>query len=832
MKNIYRYRRKQTRRVRVRRGQLMRSRFRSLLTLAFFALVLGSLGVLAGSFIAYRAYAHDLKPPELAIAEVAAGNSYAFDRSGQTQLYRFVDPQEGLKDPVSLSEISPNLIAATIATEDASFYDNPGVNFRGLARAAVENLTPFGPGFLQGSGGSSITQQLVKNVYIDKDATGIAPRTVERKVKETVIALELKRKYSDDQILEWYLNQIFYGRFAYGAQAASQSFFGKDAKDLTLGEAALLAGLPQAPGDYDPTDPEKLPRAKARQGEVLGLMLKHSNAIREFVQVTPEMVEAARQEPLNFVESHFDIKAPHFVFFVEDQVKKMCEAGLFDSPGPACDKVVSQGGLRITTTVEMGLQAIGERIVEESISANESRYGGHDGSLVSMRPETGEILAYVGSRDYFRDDISGQVDIATSAQSHGSTMKPFTYLTAFEKGWVPSTLVQDAPLFLDAGGQKKQVNNWNSSHLGNITVRKALSESVNTAAVRTLMEVGGDEMRDTAHRLGITDLRQGDCGPTITLGACEVKLLDMTFAFAALANNGVMKGRPTSEDLPSGFRELDPVSVLKIEDEKGSVLYNFETADQRSVVEPAYAYMITDVLANEAINWSRLTIGRPAASKTGTSEDYRDGVVMGYTPDLSVGVWMGNADNSPMAQGTFSSAGTGPMWRQFMTEAHQYYQFAARGFEVPADIVTSTCSGREEIFKADIQPSKPGACRAPPPRPAPGSSPTPKPAPSPVFPPKHTPTPTPSPEPSPSPTETPGPTPAGEVFYYTVKPGDTLEYIAALFGTTVEEIAALNEIDPQDPLIPGTVLAIPAPPPTSGTGAMRIRAEIDRRRLL
>jgi membrane peptidoglycan carboxypeptidase len=808
----------------------MRSRIRTFLTLAFFLLILGTLGTAAAGFVAYRVYADDLKPPEQQIAENAIGNSYAFDKTGAVQLHRFVDPQEGLKDPVVLSEISPYLVAATIATEDASFYDNPGVNFRGVARAAVENLTPFGPGFLQGSGGSSITQQLVKNVYIDKDAEGLAPRTVERKVKETVIALELKRKYSDDQILEWYLNQIFYGRFAYGAEAASQSFFGKHAKDLTLGEASLLAGLPQAPSYYDPTDPDKLPRAKARQEEVLALMLKHRNAIKGFVDVTPEQVEAAKLEPFNFVDSFVDIKSPHFVFFVEDQVKKMCEAGLFDSPGPACEKVVSQGGLRITTTIDMGLQGIGERIVEQNIGANENRYNGHNGSLVAIHPATGEILAYVGSRDFKRDDIAGQVDIATSAQSHGSTMKVFTYLTAFEKGWVPSTLVQDALLLLDVGGQKKQVHNWNDSHLGNITVRKALSESVNTAAVRTLMEVGGDEMRDTAHRLGITDLRQGDCGPTITLGACEVKLVDMTFAFASLANNGVMKGRPTSEDLPSGFRELDPVSVLKIEDDQGSVLYQYAAPEQRQVVDAAAAFMVTDVLSNEAINWSRLTVDRPAAAKTGTSEDFRDGVVMGYTPDLSVGVWMGNADNSPMAPGTFSSAGTGPMWRQFMTEALAYTQWPAKPFEKPADVVTSTCSGHEEVFKANVEPSKPGACRAPAPQPPPGSSPTPKPALSPSFPAKNTPKPSPTLEPSP--TETPAPSPDGDVFYYTVVPDDTLEDIAARFGTTVEAIAALNGIDPDDPLIPGTVLAIPAPPVDPTTSAAQFGADLDRRRLL
>ena len=222
--------------------------------------------------------------------------------------------------------------------------------------------------------------------------------------------------------------------------------------------------------------------------------------------------------------------------------------------------------------------------------------------------------------------------------------------------------------------------------------------------------------------MGITDLRQGDCGPTITLGACEVKLLDMTYAFSVLANNGVMKGRPVSEDLPSGYRELDPVSVLKIQDAEGNVIYQYAEPQAKQVTDPAYAYMMTHVLSRDAIEWSRLTLDRPAAAKTGTSEEFRDGVVMGYTPDLSVGVWMGNADNTPMAPGTFSSAGTGPMWRRFMNEAHAFLQLPPRPFEKPANVITSSCSGREEVFKAEAPVTKPGACKSPDPAGRPNSA--------------------------------------------------------------------------------------------------------------
>lgn len=764
------------------------------------------------SVIVYRSYASDLTPPEEAIASVTIGQSIAYDRNGQ-YLYQYVDPQGGLRNPVPLDQISPYLIAATIATEDASFYDNPGVNFSGLARAAVENFTPFGPGFLAGSGGSSITQQLVKNIYISPSDR--LDRKVSRKLKETVLALELKRKYDDNQILEWYLNQIFYGNDAYGAEAASQRFFGKSAKDLTLGEAALLVGLPQAPGDYDPTNPAKQALAKQRQAQVLDLMIEHldnvnkikslSDPSQPMLQLTADQINGARDEPLNYITNQIDIRAPHFVRYVEDQVTKMCQAGLFSAPGDvACDKVVGQGGLRITTSLDLGLNDIANQMLEEKIAANEDRYGGHDGSLVAIQPSTGEILAYVGSRDFWREDISGQVDIASSEKSHGSTMKMFTYLTAFEQGSVPSTYVDDKELLLDVGGEKRPVNNWNFSYLGSITMRKAISESVNTAAVRTVMADGIDNMRDMAHRMGITDLRQADCGPTITLGACEVKLVDMTYAFSVLANNGVMKGRPTSEDLPSGYRELDPVSVLKILDAQGNMIYQYGQPESRQVVDPAYAYMVTDVLSKDAISWARVPLDRPAAAKTGTSENFRDNVVMGYTPDLAAGVWMGNADNTPMAPGTFSSAGTGPTWQAFMLAAHKYLQIPPHPFEKPADVVTVSCNGHDEPFKVDESPTKPGACRAPK-RPGEATA-SPKPR-GPVFPVRGTPTPTPSP--TPEPTDTPEPAGATPVpFPYTVREGDTLDSIAKRFHTTTDAIIAANDLASED-IFPGDKLLIP-----------------------
>ena len=715
-----------------------------------------SVGIVA--FVIYRTYAHDLLPPEEAIANSAIGTSIAYDRNGE-YLYEYVDPLGGLNDPVPLDEISQYMIDATISTEDSSFYSNwnPGVNFKGLARAVVENVTPFGPGWFEGSGGSSITQQLVKNVYIPRDERGLPPHTIERKIKETVIAVELKRRYSDDQILEWYLNTISYANQAFGVEAASQRYFGVAAKDLTLAQSAMLAGIPQAPARYTPVLPDNLKRAKARQKEVLDIMVKHD-------YVSREEADAAFAEELVYAESTFPIKAPHFVLnYVPDAIRGMCEKGLFDPPGDvSCDKVVFQGGLRITTTIDMGLQRIGEEIIEDVISRKERAFGGHDGALVALRTGTGEILTYVGSRDFFREDIDGQVDIVSALRSHGSSMKPYTYLTAFEQGWVPSTIVRDAPLKLDVGGYQRAVNNWNFSHMGNITIRKALSQSVNVPAVNTVMEVGIGEYQKTVHRLGITDITRTDCGPTITLGSCEVKMIDQAYAYSVFSNNGKMYGIPSALDLPEGFRELDPAAVLKIQDSEGKMLYEYKKPEERQVVKAEHAYMVADILSKQAIQWSRLTFGWPAASKTGTSEDYRDNVVMGFTPGpdgIVVDVWMGNADNTAMANGAFSSAGAGPMWQAFMERAHEYLQIPKNEFTVPDGIVTVKCGGRTELFVEGEAPTKPGACRAPSSGSGSGSrgsKPTPAPQ-VPTFDPRFFPSPTPTEEALP--TETPVSTP-------------------------------------------------------------------------
>jgi len=704
------------------------------------------------SFAVYYHYADDLERPDIALARTGSAGSRIFDRNGNL-IYEFVDPLSGLKNPVPLSEISPWLIYATISTEDASFYDNPGVNIKGLLRAAMENLTPFGPGFLKGSGGSSITQQLVKNVYIPPEEW--AERSLGRKLKEVVLAIELKRRYDDDQILEWYLNQVYYGNFASGAEAAAWRYFGKPAKDLSLAEAAMLAGIPSAPGDYSPAIPENRPEAIRRQHYVLDLMVDHD-------YITQEQADEAKQEELSFEEGTFPIRAPHFVFYVRDVLTKMCEKGRLELPEDTdCSQLVYRGGLRVTTSLDLPLQQRAEGIIEEQISAVEDRYGGHNAAAVVIEPATGEILAMVGSRNYFREDIDGQVNITTSERSPGSSIKVYTYLTAFLHGWTAATIVRDEPIDIksDSG---QPIQNWNFKFKGPVTVRTALAESINIPAIRTILAVGVENVVDTAHKMGITSLNDpGRYGPALTLGGGEVKLLDHTYAYSVFANNGLMVGMPSVEDLPSGYRQLDPAVILRVENALGTVLYEYTGADSLQVVPAPYAYLITDILSKSAIQWSVLTISRPAAAKTGTSEGFRDSLVMGYTPDRAVGIWMGNADNTPMAEGTFSFAGAGPMWKEIMEAAHEGVE--VHDFVVPEDVYFAPCVGRSEVFVEGT------ACTyvAPQPSPTPAPTGTPRALPTgtPATPgatpaatatPAVTPVSTPTPEPS-QPTSTPGP---------------------------------------------------------------------------
>ncbi len=616
----------------------------------------------------YRSYANGLEPPDRVIAKQPSGGAQIFDRHGNL-LYEYVDDRSGLRSPVKLEDISPWMIAATISTEDASFWNNPGVNTRGLVRAGLEALHLRSADAQNTTGGSSITQQLVKSIYISpEDRT---KRSYSRKAKEAIYAVELSKRYSKDQILEWYLNQISYGGLYNGVEAASLGYFGKHAKDLTLPEAALLAGIPAGPVRYDPVNqPEE---AAKRRNEVLRLM--HS---RDSIQIDQDgaKVSAVRFQtddhggsvdatnaafylstiaPLNISPQRFPVKAPHFVFnVIQPQLEKRFGK-----------EALYRGGLRVTTTLDSDLEQRAQDTIEQWVSEFEDASDAHNGALVAMDPRTSEILTYVGSRDYFREDIQGQNDNADSLNSPGSTLKPFTYEAAFEKlGWGPGTEILDTPISFPDGEKVFTPRNPSGDFHGPISAHDALGNSLNIPAFKTALYAGVPNVVAEYKKFGLTTLDGHTYGPSVTLGGVDIKLRDVVYAYTVLASNGIMRGTPTDLALEDGNRKLDPVSILQITRSDNSVLYP-TTSDHRvqvqeeKVVDPQHAYMITSILSDPSAfcityGCGALSIGRPWGVKTGTSEPFEDSRAIGetwtygYTPDLVAGVWAGNADNSPV----------------------------------------------------------------------------------------------------------------------------------------------------------------------------------------
>ena len=677
----------------------------SVVAMGLIALVIGVAA--AAAYTIYRGFADDLVEPDAIVdTQRSLGTSRIFDRDGEAGvlLFEFADPLLGLSDPVRLHEVSQFMIDATVATEDASFWNNEGINLRGLMRAAWENFGTGSSDFLGGSGGSSITQQLVKNVLVPvEERSGRTAERVRGKIKETILAVELTGEFSKEQILEWYLNSIFYGNFSYGIGAASQRYFGKPPAELTLPEAALLAGLPQAPSLYNPI--EHLERAKGRQADVLDLMARHD-------YITQDEADAAKVAPLRFDSKEFEIVAPHFVLYVRAELLALCERGQIPVPDSvgSCEGLMARGGLRITTSIDMQLQTLAERELETAIAGFEEQTGAHNGSLVALDPASGEIRAMVGSRDFFAEELDGQVNLATALHSPGSSIKPLTYLSAFQldpRRWHPATVIWDVPTrWEEFDGTVFEPTNFDERFRGPVTARSALANSMNIPAFRVASEIGVPYLLDTMHQLGITTMHDAsNYGPSITLGGGDVSLLDMTYAYATVSRNGVMVGQPTLRELPSGYRDLDPVSVIEVRNARGEIVYSYAEPEQRAVARPAQSFLITHILSDNnarsllyGLN-SNLVLDRPAAAKTGTAGDpglndvRRDYWTLGYTPQLVVGVWVGNADNEPMTGGS-SSQTAGLIWRNVMLAAHDGLEVL--GFEEPPGL------HRAEVYAPQI----------------------------------------------------------------------------------------------------------------------------------
>lgn len=632
----------------------------------------------------YHNYAEGVVPPEQLLASLPGGGARVYDRNG-TLLYQFIDEFGGLRRPVPLAEISPWLQQATVSTEDATFYENNGLNIRGLARAALDNFTPFrGGGMLEGAGGSSITQQLAKNVYIPREER--YGRTISRKLKESVIALELTKRYSKDQILEWYLNSISYGGLYVGIEAAADGYFGKSAKDLSLAEASMLAGIPQSPVAYDPLgNPEG---AKWRQGAVLALMVRHGS-------ISQAEADSASAEALVFREGkRFDILAPHFVL------------------GPVASEISARFGVRalyddgleVTTTLDMDVQRAAEAALEKHLAEHESVSGGHNGAVQVIDPHTGQILAYAGSRDYFRDDIQGRNDMTTALRSPGSTLKPFTYLAAFQKGWGTGTNILDAKIEItDAStGNPFSPTNPNEKYNGLLTASASLGNSLNVSALKAIMFAGVPNTVSLLTKSGFTTLDDPrGYGPALTLGGVDVTLGDATFAYAVMANGGVMRGQPAVVPHDPGERTLDPVILLSVRSSRG---WSHEATPPREerVMSESVTYLVTSIISdakNTCIVWTcgaLEVLGRPTAHKTGTSAPFENSITaigdtwaFGYTPDLVVGVWIGNADKQPMAN-IYSTTIAWPIWRDVIDGVSKQMGLAPKPFVRPSTVAEAT----------------------------------------------------------------------------------------------------------------------------------------------
>ncbi len=575
-------------------------------------------------------------------AGLALPSTRIFDRNGQL-LYEILPPEGGRNTALALTSIPQHCQQAVIATEDANFYSHPGVDIVGIARAVWINLR--GGEVL--AGGSTITQQVARNLLFTPEQR--AERSLRRKLRESILAIRLQSVYSKDDILALYLNQSYFGNLAYGIQAAAQAYFAKSAPELSLAECALLIGLIQAPAVYDPL--VNVEAATARRDSVLELMAQ--NGFIEAAQVA-----MAKRETLQFAATVFPIRAPHFVMAVWKQLEREYPEALYG------------GGLDVITTVDVNWQEKAEALARQQLAYLNNPPSGtrvpanaHNAALVAMDPFTGQVLVMLGSPDYFDEGIDGAVNAALALRQPGSALKPFTYAAAFDPAlpepWTAATMILDVETpFITRKLQSYTPANFGLVEHGPVLAREALASSFNIPAVKALEHVGIERLVALLKNAGVETLAENSSiDLAITLGGGEVRLFDLVQAYSIFPNGG--------------FR-VQPAMILKVSDHQGNVLYQWQPAPLiTAVIDPRVAYLITDILSDNNARIpsfganSAMQIGRPAAAKTGTTTDYRDNWVVGFTPNLVVGVWVGNADNTPMVDVTGVS-GAAPIWNAFM----------------------------------------------------------------------------------------------------------------------------------------------------------------------
>ena len=565
-----------------------------------------------------------------------------YDRTGKILLYDI--HRDTKRTDIAYQNMGVNIRNATVAIEDSEFYNHSGIRITSIIRAVLSNV--FGTGRTQG--GSTITQQLVKNTLLTQK------KTYTRKIKEWVLAIKIDNSIPKEKILEYYLNEAPYGGNVYGIEEASKTYFDKNAQDLTLAEAAYLASIPQSPTSLSPYGKNK-DKLEARKNLVLSRML-------ELNFIKKEEFDKAKNEVVIFIpQATTGIKAPHFVFFIKDYIEQKYGS-----------EIVEKGGLKITSSLDYDLQEKGEQIVKEGALQNEKDWSGKNSALVAIDPKTGQILTMVGSRDYFDKKIDGNFNVATASRQPGSSFKPFIYATAFNKGFTPDTVLFDLPTEFQTtcnaqgealpGHNQKDCympDNYDGKFRGPLSLRDALAQSINLVAVKLFYLAGLPSSLKTAEDMGISTLSDiGRYGLTLVIGGGEVSLLDITSAYGVFANNGYRNPY---------------TGILKIEDLNGKILEEFKLNTQE-ILPKNTALIISDILSDEKArvptfgSHSVLFInGKDVAVKTGTTNNNKDAWTIGYTPSIVAGVWAGNNDNQPMKKG--GAAVAGPIWNKFINEA-------------------------------------------------------------------------------------------------------------------------------------------------------------------
>ncbi|MBE3067893.1 MAG: transglycosylase domain-containing protein [Chloroflexi bacterium] len=641
-------------------GCLLRGLIIGIFTIVALGLVLAAVGIYEYYFIAATL-------PSVNDLQQRASQfetTHILDRNGDV-LYEINDPNAGRRTYIPLNEISPYLVAATLSTEDKDFYTHGGFDPLAIVRAYWENITSGETV----SGASTITQQLARALLFTPEERG--QRTYMRKVREAILSAEIERRYSKDEILELYLNEIYYGNLSYGVEAAAETYFGETASQLNLAEAAFLAGLPQAPSVYDIYTNQDITMVRY-QTVIMGMLALSGERHCIYVSNAPDPVcvdgtaaAAAIQEVQNrtFTPPTTNMRYPHWVQYIRTLLEER-----FDP------QTIYRSGFTVYTTLDPDLEDAAQQSVAAQVTALADKHV-TDGALVAIKPSTGEILAMVGSPDFYNDANAGQINMAVSpTRQPGSSFKPFTYLAAFEKGWTPSTLIWDVPSEFPPSGLPNDPNppyvpnNFDHKFHGPLTVRVALANSYNVPAVKTLQFVGvyddpntpqKDGLIGMAERMGFTSLTRADYGLSLTLGGGEVSLLEMTGGYAVIANGGL---------------RVPPVAITKIVDFQGNVIYQYQSPTGEQVIRPEHAFLMSSILSDNSARTpvfgpnSIINLPFQVAVKTGTSNDSRDNWTLGFTPDLAVGVWVGNADYTPM-ENTTGVSGAGPIWAEFMTFA-------------------------------------------------------------------------------------------------------------------------------------------------------------------